>query len=57
MNNIIYVDKFYIWQESDNEKMPDVSLVPDGEYPFYSGEKNIIKFDIISESKIEKIKN
>lgn len=40
----------------ENEKMPDVSLVPDGEYPFYSGEKNIIKFDIISESKIEKIK-
>ena len=28
MNNIIYVDKFYIWQESDNEKMPDVSFIP-----------------------------
>lgn len=40
----------------ENEKMPDVSLVPDGEYPFYSGEKNIVRFDIISKKKIEKIK-
>lgn len=39
-----------------NEKMPDVSLVPDGEYPFYSGEKNIIRFDIISRNKFETIK-
>ena len=39
-----------------NERMPDVSLVPDGEYHFYSGEKNIIRFDIISKCSFEKIK-
>ena len=28
MNNIIGLDKFYIWSESDNESLPDVSFVP-----------------------------
>lgn len=27
-----------------NEKMPDASIVPDGEYPFYSGEKGRVTF-------------
>lgn len=39
-----------------NERMPDASLVPDGEYPFYSGEKSIIRFDVTSKTKAEKIK-
>ena len=28
MNNIIGLGKFYIWRESDNESLPDVSFVP-----------------------------
>ena len=40
----------------ENEKMPDVSLVPDGEYPYYSGEKNIIKFEITSHNTLKTIK-
>lgn len=38
------------------ERMPDVSLVPDGEYPYYSGEKNIVKFEITSENRFKNIK-
>ena len=28
MNNIIGVGNFYVWRESDNEKLPDVSFIP-----------------------------
>ncbi|MBO4480815.1 MAG: beta-ketoacyl synthase chain length factor [Alphaproteobacteria bacterium] len=28
MNNTIGLDKFYIWRESDDEKLPDVSFIP-----------------------------
>ncbi len=28
MNNIIGLDKFYVWRESDNERLPDVSFIP-----------------------------
>lgn len=28
MNNIIGLDKFYVWRESDSESLPDVSFVP-----------------------------
>lgn len=28
MNNIIGIGKFYVWRESDNEKLPDVAFVP-----------------------------
>lgn len=38
------------------ERMPDASLVPDGEYPFYSGEKTMLEFDIVSKNKLEVIK-
>lgn len=38
------------------EKMPDVSLVPDGEYPYYSGEKSIIKLEITSTNTLSSIK-
>ena len=40
----------------ENEKMPDVSFVPDGEYPYYSGEKNIIKFELTSHTSLKTIK-
>lgn len=39
----------------ENEPMPDLSLVPDGGYPCYSGEATIIRFKLISERKFEKI--
>ena len=28
MNNTICINGFYIWRESDNEKLPDVSFIP-----------------------------
>ncbi len=42
---------------AENEKMPDASLVLDGEYPYYGGEKSSIKFDIISKNRFHVIKN
>lgn len=42
---------------AEHEKMPDVSLVLDGEYPYYGGEKSSLKFDIISKNRFHVIKN
>lgn len=41
----------------ENEKTPDVSLVLDGEYPYYGGEKSSLKFDIISKTEFKTIKS
>ena len=41
----------------ENEKTPDVSLVLDGEYPYYGGEKSSLKFDIISKTAFKVIKS
>lgn len=42
---------------AENEKMPDASLVLDGEYPYYGGEKSSLKFDLISKNRFNVIKN
>ncbi len=39
----------------ENEKMPDASIVPDGEYPFYSGEKGRVTFWFQNERKSKAI--
>lgn len=39
------------------EKMPDVSLVLDGEYPYYKGESSIFKFDLTSKKSFNFIKS
>lgn len=39
------------------EKMPDVSLVLDGEYPYYKGESSIFKFDLTSKKSFKFIKS
>lgn len=39
-----------------NEPMPELSIVPDGGYPCYSGECTILRFKLISENKFKKIK-
>ena len=41
----------------ENEKMPDFSLVLDGEYPYYGGEKSSMKLDLISKTKFKTIKS
>lgn len=40
-----------------NEKIPDMSIVPDGEYPYYSAEKSRTRIMIESENSFDKIKN
>ncbi len=42
---------------SKNEKMPDVSLVLDGEYPYYRGEKSTMRFDMISKTQLKTVKD
>ena len=41
---------------AQNEKMPEASLVLDGEYPYYGGEKSSIKLDITSKRQLKIIK-
>ncbi len=41
---------------AENESMPDVSLVPDAMYPCICGERSMLRFDIISKSKVSTIK-
>lgn len=38
------------------EKMPDVSIVADGEYPCYCGERSSLKFRLVSTKKLDTIK-
>lgn len=38
------------------EIMPDASLVPDGEYPCYCGERGTLRFKLISKKKFDTIK-
>ncbi len=38
-----------------NEKMPDAAIVPDGCYPFYSGEKGRVTFTLRADKSFEKI--
>lgn len=40
-----------------NETMPDFSISPDGEYPYYCGERTIIRFSATSEKGFKSIKN
>jgi len=40
-----------------NETMPDISIVPDGEYPYYSAEKSRARLMLESCIPFEKIKN
>lgn len=42
---------------SENEKMPDFSLVPDADYPYYCGERSILRYFITSEKQFETIKD
>lgn len=39
-----------------NEKMPTVSLVPDGSFPLHSGEKGIMRFMLKSKRKLDRIR-
>ena len=40
-----------------NETMPDFSISPDGEYPYYGGERTIIRFFATSDKSFKSIKN
>ena len=40
-----------------NEPMPDVSIVPDGEYPYYRGEKSIVRLMLKSKDSFNNIKS
>ena len=40
---------------SANEKMPDASLVPDAEFPCYTGEKSMLQFELVSKKRLEQI--
>lgn len=40
-----------------SEKMPDVSIVPDAEYPCISGEKSMIDFSIESKNALQTVKS
>lgn len=40
----------------ENEKMPDLSLVPDADFPYYRGERSIIRYYITSTKSFEAIK-
>ena len=40
-----------------NETIPDFSLAPDGEYPFYCGERTIIRFLATANNSFKAIKN
>lgn len=39
----------------ENEKMPDVSIVPDNDFPVCCGEKGILHFDAVSRAKVQDI--
>lgn len=41
----------------ENEQMPDLSFVPDADFPFYSGERSILRFFATSEKSFEAIKD
>ena len=41
----------------DNESMPDVSIIPDGEYPYYRGEKSIVRLMLKSKVPFRSIKS
>lgn len=41
---------------SANERMPDASIVPDAEFPCYTGEKSMLQFELVSGKKLEQIK-
>ncbi len=41
----------------ENEPMPDLSIVPDGDYPYYGGERNTVRYFITSENTFEAIKS
>ncbi|MBE6787867.1 MAG: M20 family metallopeptidase [Ruminococcaceae bacterium] len=41
----------------ENEQMPDLSLVPDADFPFYYGERSILRFFVTSEKSFEAIKD
>lgn len=41
----------------ENEFMPDVSIVPDGEYPYYRGEKSIVRVMLKSKVPFDSIKS
>ena len=42
---------------AQNEQMPDLSFVPDADFPFYRGERSILRFSTTSEKPFEIIKD
>lgn len=42
---------------ASDEVMPDFSISPDGEYPFYGAERSIIRLNVTSNRKFEAIKD
>ena len=41
----------------ENEPMPDICLVPDGDYPYYGGEKSILRYCVTSKKPFTAIKS
>lgn len=42
---------------AEKETMPDLSLVPDADYPYYYGERSILRYFITNQNKFEAIKD